>query len=159
MAPPSRLSREVNFFESIGYFVADKVNRPLSLLFKEGLQIPYKTPYTRLYASRASVKRGMADDFLQTKIPVANYKGLMVDLDAEEAARSLKKPTIVLIAEYDLVVGNWNSRAVYAALAAKHRDLVLIPKSGHSMQGDHRSQLVLDHTRRWLDRHVKGAKS
>jgi pimeloyl-ACP methyl ester carboxylesterase len=156
LAPPSRIKEEITGLEKAGYFVMHKINAPLRLLYKPGLRVPYKPGYERLYASRRAVSRAKKDDFLQHTVPVANYSALIKKLDAEKAARSLTKPTLVLIAEYDAVVGPWNSRSVFAALATRTKKLVVVPESGHSMAGDHASAFVVDTIDAWLKRHLDG---
>lgn len=159
MAPVSRLSREMNVFERVGYSLIDKVNRPIQWIARRGLRVPYPVEYERLYASRSAVERAEKDQFLQRTVPVDVYGPLVKKLDAVKAARKLTKPTLVLIAEYDAIVGPWNSRAVYHAVAAEQKDLVTIEESGHSMAGDHKSDDVLSHTDRWLRRHLGGARA
>ena len=115
----------------------------------------YKPAYEDLYASRKAVDRAKRNDFLEGTLPVRNYGPLIRKVDAEKAAKKLRKPTLVMVAELDVVVGVWNSRNVYKALAAPDKEYIVIPKSGHSMAGDHQSAVVLDHTRRWLDAHLR----
>lgn len=159
MAPVARLSREMNVFERVGYSLIDKVNRPIKWISRRGLRVPYAIGYERLYSSRKAVERAERDQFLQKTVPVDVYGPLVKKLDAVKAARALTKPTMVLIAEHDAIVGPWNSRAVYTAVAAEQKELVTIAESGHSMAGDHKSGEVLAHTHRWLRRHLRGDRA
>lgn len=159
MAPPSKITREMNVFEQVGYSLVDKVNRPIKWIARRTLRVPYSIGYERLYASRSAVERAERDRFLQKTVPVDVYGPLVKKLDAAKAAKNLKKPTLVLIAELDAIVGPWNSRAVYNAVAAKDKELVTIADSGHSMAGDHKAGEVLAHTNRWLKRHLRGARA
>lgn len=159
MAPVSRLTHEMNIFERVGYSLIDKVNRPIKWVARRGLRVPYPVEYERLYATRSAVERAERDQFLQKTVPVDVYGPLVKKLDAVKAAKQVTKPTLVLIAELDAIVGPWNSRAVYNAVAAEEKELVTIRETGHSMAGDHKADDVLAHTHRWLKQHVRGARA
>jgi pimeloyl-ACP methyl ester carboxylesterase len=156
LAPPSRLAKELNPVERAGYFLADKLDLPIRLLARKSMMIPYRMEYERLYASRSAVLRAKKDDFLIGRLPVRNYQTLMHRFDPLRAAKEMTKPALVLIAEYDVVVGPWNSRSVFEAIAAEDKTLITLSKSGHSMAGDHQSEVLLAHVRRWLDEHLGG---
>lgn len=156
LAPPWKLKEEMNPFEYIGYNLARLVNAPASLLHKPGLRVPYKVDYARLYASRAGLERAKKLDYLQRTLPVKNYGPLVRDLDAAESARAVEVPALVLVAQYDIVVGKYNSRRVYHALAGP-KEFDEIPASGHSMAGDQSAHLVLERCLTFLDKHLKGA--
>jgi pimeloyl-ACP methyl ester carboxylesterase len=141
LAPIARLKDEMNAFEFIGYNVMRAVNAPVRIFKDEGVRVPYKIDYKRLYASQDRIERARKDAFLQTTIPVKNYKALVKQLDATKCAKEVKVPTLVAVAEYDVVVGKHNSRRVFDALAGPKKWME-VPKSGHSMCGDVRSDFV-----------------
>ncbi|MBI2077914.1 MAG: alpha/beta fold hydrolase [Euryarchaeota archaeon] len=156
MAPVARLKDEMNTFEFAGYNFMRALNGPARLFSKTGLKVPYKVDYHRLYASRAAVERAEKDGFLQELIPVKNYKPLVRDLDGVACAGNLRLPTFVLVAQYDIVVGKYNSRRVFDALPGPKK-FVEVPRSGHSMVGDARSDFVAAHVNEFLAEHLKGA--
>lgn len=151
LAPVARLRYEMNAFEFGGY----NLMRLLHLVFRR-LRVPYKVRYERLYVSQTSIARARKDDFLQHSLPVADYRPLVQELDGEAAARHAPQPTLVCIAEFDQVVKKSSSRRVFEALPGPKK-LVEVPKSGHSMCGDERSDFVAAHVKEWLNEHVKGA--
>jgi pimeloyl-ACP methyl ester carboxylesterase len=156
LAPIARLRDEMNLFEFAGYNAARIINGPLSLLLPKGISVPYKVDYKRLYVSKEAVRRAERDKFLQSMIPVKNYKPLVQDLDGEAAARQVKVPTLVLVAEFDQVVKKGNSRRVYEALAGPKK-FVEVPRSGHSMCGDERGDFVAAMVREFLSKHLGAA--
>lgn len=151
LAPIARLRYEMNVFEFAGY----NLMRLLHLVFPR-LRVPYKVRYERLYVSKGSVARARKDDFLQHTLPVADYRPLVKELDGEAAAWLVHQPSLVCVAEFDLIVKKSSSRRVFDALPGPKK-LVEVPKSGHSMCGDERSDFVATHVIEWLDTHVKGA--
>lgn len=158
MAPPWRLKAEMNPFEYVGYNLLRVVNAPVRLFSKGGLRVPYKVQYQRLFADPAALKRAQESDFLQHSVPVKNYKALVRDLDAAESARAVQIPALVLVAEYDIVVGRYNSRRVFQALAGP-KEYAEIKGSGHSMTSDAKRDEVLDRCVRFLERNLKGARA
>lgn len=151
LAPVARLRYEMNPFEFLGY----NLMRGVSVLAPR-LRVPYKVRYERLYVSKASIERAQRDDFLQSSLPVRDYRPLVKELDGAAAARHVHVPALVMIAELDIVVKKSSSRKVHAALAGPKK-LVDVPKSGHSMCGDERAEFVAAHVREFLDEHLKGA--
>lgn len=155
LAPPSRLRAEINAAQFVAYNVLRGINTGVTLLYKPGIRIPRTVNYADLYADQSAVARAERDDFLQTTLPVKNYKSLIKDVDGEKAASRLTKPTLVMAAEWDVVVGKWNTRKVYDALAGPKK-FVEVPKSGHSMCGDARAAFVAQHCVEFLDEHLRG---
>jgi pimeloyl-ACP methyl ester carboxylesterase len=155
LAPLARMRDEMNPFEFVGYNAARIVNFPVRLLNKKGISVPYKVDYKRLYSTEAAVARARKDDFLQHTIPVRNYRPLVRELNGVTCAENLHKPTLVMVAEYDVVVGKYNSRRVFDALPGPKK-FVEVPKSGHSMCGDARSDFVARHVIEWVDANLKG---
>lgn len=155
LAPLATLRDEMNLFEFAGYNLARLVNAPIRIFSKKGISVPYKVDYQRLYSTEAAVERARKDQFLQTTIPVRNYGPLVQKLDAEECAKNIKIPSLVMVAEYDVVVGKHNSRRVYDALAGPKK-FVEVPRSGHSMCGDARSDFVAKICLEFADRHLRG---
>lgn len=155
LAPVAKLRDEMNLFEFAGYNVARVVNGPLQMFAKKGISVPYKVDYKRLYSTEAAVERARKDQFLQTTIPVRNYGPLVQKLDAESCAKTVTIPALVMVAEYDVVVGKHNSRRVYDALAGPKK-FVEVPRSGHSMCGDARSDFVAKICLEFADRHLLG---
>lgn len=155
LAPVWKLRAEMNPVEFFAYNLARAVNAPVRLFHRDGLRVPYKVDYRRLYVDAAALERARAAAFLQRTVPVNNYAPLVRDLDAAESARAVQVPTLVAVAEKDIVVGKYHSRRVYEALAGP-KELVEIPDSGHSMCGDRQSELVLAHCARFLGAHLGG---
>jgi pimeloyl-ACP methyl ester carboxylesterase len=155
LAPLARARDEMNPFEYVGYNVMRIVNAPVRLFSKRGISVPYKVDYKRLYATEAAVARARKDDFLQHYLPVKMYKPFVKELDGVKFAKALDKPTLVMVAEFDVVVGKYNSRRVHDALPGPKK-FVEVPKSGHSMCGDARSDFVAKHVVEWVDQHLKG---
>ena len=155
LAPVARLRDEMNLFEFAGYNAARLVNAPIRIFSKKGISVPYKVDYKRLYSTEAAVTRARKDQFLQTTIPVRNYGPLVQKLDAEECAKKVQIPALVMVAEYDVVVGKESSRRVYEALAGPKK-FVEVPRSGHSMCGDARNDFVAKICLEFADRHLLG---
>jgi pimeloyl-ACP methyl ester carboxylesterase len=155
LAPLARARDEMNPFEFAAYNVMRVVNVPARLFSKRGLSVPYKIDYKRLYATSEAVERARKDDFLQHTLPVKMYKAFVRDLNGVACAENLHKPTLVMVAEYDVVVGKYNSRRVYDALPGPKK-FVEVPKSGHSMCGDARSDFVAQHVLEFVDQYLKG---
>lgn len=156
LSPPARLSDEMNLFEFVGYNLARVANVPVRILSKTGLKVPYKIDYARLYASQESLDRARRDQFLQKTLPVKNYRPLVSQIDGVAFAKNVRLPALVMVAEYDIVVGKYNSRRVYDALRGPKK-FVEVKRSGHSMCGDARSDFVATHVREFLDAHLRGA--
>lgn len=156
MAPIARLKDEMNAFEFAGYNFMRLLNGPARLFSKTGLKVPYKVDYERLYASRAAIERARKDQFLEKMLPVKLYKPLVRDLNGVACAENLQLPTLVLVAQYDIVVGKYNSRRVFDALAGPKK-FVEVPRSGHSMVGDHQSDFVAAQVNGFLAEHLTGA--
>lgn len=157
LAPVRRLRDELNPFEFVGYNLLRWVNAPLRLLYRPGLRVPYKVDYNNLYADPDAVERARRDAFLQPTIPIKNYRALVARLNSERCARKLRLPALVMVAEWDVLVGKYNSRRVYEALAGPKK-FVEVPRSGHSMAGDASSDFVAAHCREFLDQHLQGIR-
>lgn len=153
LAPIARLRYEMNAFEFGGY----NLMRLLNIPFRR-LRVPYKVRYERLYVSKEAVARARKDDFLQHSLPVTDYKPLVKDLDGVQAARAVTQPSLIMVAEFDLIVKKASSRRVHEALAGPKK-FVEVPKSGHSMCGDERSDFVAAHVTEFLTEHLKGARA
>lgn len=154
LAPPRRLAEEISLPELAGYRFLDFVNRPVRLVYGRGLRVPYKVDYVRLYLDPKALARARRDDFLQKTIPIKNYKTLVQEIDAGDAAATLRKPTLVMVADHDLLVQRANSRKVYERLAGPKR-FIEISQSGHSMMGDARGDAVARHIADFLDEHLR----
>lgn len=155
LAPVARLRDEMKLFEYVGYNLARVVNAPIRIFSRKGISVPYKVDYRRLYTTQAAIERARRDDFLQTTIPVLNYGPLVQQLDAEECAAQVHVPALVMVAEHDMVVGKHNSRRVYEAMAGPKK-FVEVPRSGHSMCGDARSEFVANVCLEFINQHVRG---
>lgn len=156
LAPVARLRDEMNLFEFIAYYLLHLLNYPVRLFYRKGLRVPYKVDYKRLYVSPEAVARAQKDAFLQRTIPVKNYKPLVRRLSGVDCARHVRVPALVMIGQFDIVVGKYNSRRVYDALAGP-RTLLEVPGSGHSMCGDARNDYVAARALEFLQQHLKGA--
>lgn len=154
MAPPHLLRQEMASAEYVGYNAMRAVNLLVRPFSKMGIRVPYKVEYKRLYADPKALHRAEANPFLDKWVPVKNYKALVSELDGVKSARRVKVPTLVLVAEYDVVIGKYNSRRVYEALAGPKR-FVEVPRSGHSMAGDGRAEFVATQCLEFLDAHLK----
>ncbi len=154
LAPIRRLRDEMNLFEFLGYNLVRFLNPLVRIFHRRGLMVPYKVDYRRLYVDPAAIERARQAAFLQRLIPVKNYRPLVRKLDAARCAAEVKVPTLVMTAQYDIVVGKYNSRKVYWALAGPKKH-VEVPASGHSMCGDARSDFVAGVCREWLDGRLK----
>lgn len=157
MAPPWRLRKEMSAVEFAAYSSLRLVHAPLLWVSKRGLKVPYKVDYDRLYASPEAVARARRERFLDRFVPMKNYRTLVQDLDAVEAARRVHVPTLVLLAEKDRVVQHASSLRVYGALAGP-KSLARIPGSGHSMCGDAQSDLVATQSAAFFKQHLSGAR-
>lgn len=158
LAPIHRLRNEMTRGEFVGYNLMRVVNAPVRIFHRDGIRVPYRVDYERLYEDPEAVARARRDRFLQPTVPINNYKALVRELDAAACARTVKVPSLVVVAEKDQLVKHASSRSVYEALGGpKH--WAEIPGSGHSMPGDKQSSVLLRTIVDFLAPHLQGASS
>jgi len=150
-APMASVRAEVSSVEFLGYKLARDASNLAERVGLGSLKVPYKYRERHLFKDPAAVKRAEAAGFLGKTIDLANFNDLL-EMDSRTYAPHVKKPVLVLIADADRAVKHGSSLAVYHALAGEKE--LLHVDCGHSMWGDCEAATVVQHTDRWLRRHM-----
>lgn len=142
VAPMRTVRSEISDVEFAGYRLAYAVSRAKSRLGLGPLLVPYKNRYRDLFVDEAARKGAEEVAFLFSHVNMANYPDL-VAMDAEEEARRVHQPVLVILAAHDKAVRHESSMAVYHALGG-HKEVATVD-SGHSVWTDRARDVVLEH--------------
>jgi pimeloyl-ACP methyl ester carboxylesterase len=152
LVAPMRSPRdEVSQFEYVAYRAAASTASLKRAMRLGSIRVPYKFAYEDLFADPEAARKAREAGFLATHLDLANVAGFL-RMNAEEVARGVKKPVLVIIGEHDRVVKPVNSRRVYDTLAGP-KELVTAD-AGHSMWTDRNPEQALDQADRWLRAHL-----
>lgn len=155
LAAPMRTVRsELGSTEFLGYRLAAAASRAKERLGLGPLVVPYKNRYRDLFLDKEAARRAEKAGFLDATVSLANYEALLA-MDAEAAARRVRQPVLILLADHDKAVKRQSSLAVHDALAGP-KEIARVA-CGHSMFGDCLADEAVGHVDRWMRRHLARA--
>lgn len=155
LAAPMRTVRsELGGAEFLGYRVAAALSRAKQRAGLGPLVVPYKNRYRDLFHDPEAARRAEKAPFLVDSVSLANYDALLA-MDATAPARRMRRPVLVVLAQFDKVVKASSSLAVYEALAGP-KELATLA-CGHSLFGDCEAESAAAHVDRWMRTHLKRA--
>jgi acylglycerol lipase len=137
----------------IGISVATKVRIALAILIGRGLwryPVPLADPH--LFTENPERLRYVAEDLLSLREVTARflYESRRLDRMALAAARRLRLPVFLALAETDRIIDNARTRALVEAMPSPRRRIATYPGSHHTLEFDPDPEPYLADLVRWI---------
>jgi hypothetical protein len=147
---PRTVLEEVNPVKRLGYALAYSVmGRRNGDEGEPGPTLKYEVSYKDCFVDAQAREEAKRMSLIQERIPVRNYP-LLSAVDAEQIARGVQDPTVLMLAaSRDRVVNIRATRTVYEALSTA-KTFKEFPGIGHAIWLDGRREEVISYTVDWL---------
>jgi alpha-beta hydrolase superfamily lysophospholipase len=150
LCPPRKFEDSINFLEKFFYKILYDLNSPILLFTGKHLYLPYKYKPKDILLSPEAIRKLDSSGILQNKMPVANYKYMIEEIDHEKIASKIDIPTLVMIAKGDKLISNSKSKMVFDAIKTNDKKYIEITNTGHSIMTDYSSDKVYNEILDWV---------
>ncbi|GIW22024.1 MAG: alpha/beta hydrolase [Candidatus Sericytochromatia bacterium] len=151
LCPPRKFEDSIGKLEKLAYKILYDLNSPILLFTGKHLYLPYKYKAKDILLSPEAIRRLESKGDLQDKMPVANYKYMIEEINHEKIASKINIPTLFIVAKNDKLISNSKSKMVFDAINTNDKKYVEITNTGHSIMMDYSSDKVYDEIVSWLE--------